>query len=184
VYAVQVNFADNESQLKPDSRNIYYRYKILASDDQIDWKVIVDKSNNDKDACHDYIELEQPVKTKYIKLENVKVPDGKFSVYDLRIFGIRYGKVPDEVAGLFIKRNESDSRRATVRWTKDKTATGYIINYGTDIKKLYTSVMVYDSDSLRLTGLNKGVTYFFSIDAFNESGVIKGQTKLKSECNK
>jgi len=183
VYAVQVNFADNESQLKPDSKNIFYCYKILASDDQVNWKVIVDKSNNSKDACHDYIELGEPLKTRYIKLENVRVPDGKFTVYDFRIFGIREGKVPDEVAALSVERNESDSRRATVKWTKDKTATGYIVNYGTDINKLYTSVMVYDSDSLKLTGLNKGVTYFFSIDAFNESGIVKGQTKVKSECS-
>ena len=92
VNAIQVNFADNESKLKPDSKNIYYCYRILASNDGKSWDVIVDKSNNTADACHDYIELEKPVKAKYIKIENVKVPDGKFSVYDLRIFGIKEGK--------------------------------------------------------------------------------------------
>jgi hypothetical protein len=183
VNAIQVNFADNESQLKPENRNNFYCYKILASDDLKKWNIIADRSHNSKDACHEYIELDRPAEARYIKLENIKVPDGKFSVYDLRVFGARKGKVPGKIKGLVVKRNEPDSRRATVRWTNDKTATGYVVNFGTDVNKLYTSIMVYDADSLRLTGLNKGVTYYFSVDAFNESGIRKGQTKLKSECN-
>ena len=75
-------------------RTSYYSYRILASNDGKSWEIIADKSNNTVDACHDYIELEKPVKTKYIKIENVRVPDGKFSVYDLRIFGLRDGEVP------------------------------------------------------------------------------------------
>jgi hypothetical protein len=178
VNAIQINFADNDSKLKPDSKNLQYCYLILASDDQKTWKVIIDKSNNTKDACHDYIEFEQPVKTKYIKIENVRVPDGKFSIYDLRIFGKKKGKTPGEVSGFVVERDASDSRRAIIKWTKDNSATGYVVNYGTDINKLYTSYMVYNSDSIKLTGLNKGVTYYFSIDAFNESGITKGTTKI------
>jgi len=178
VNAIQVNFADNDSKLKPDSKNIFYCYRILASNDRKLWRVIIDKSNNTTDACHDYIELEKPIKTKYIKIENVKVPDGKFSVYDLRIFGKKEGKTPVEPADFSVDRNASDSRRAIVKWTKDNLATGYVINYGTDINKLYTSYMVYNCDSVRLTGLNRDVTYSFSIDAFNESGITKGIKKI------
>ena len=61
---------------------------------------------------------------------------------------------------------------------KDNSATGYVVNYGTDINKLYTSAMVYDSDSVKLTGLNKGATYYFSIDVFNESGITTGTKKI------
>lgn len=178
VNAIQVNFSDNESKLKPESKNIAYCYRILASNDSKKWKVIVDKSNNTEDACHDYIELDKPIKTKYIKIENVKVPDGKFSVYDLRIFGKRKGKTPNQVSGFTVERDALDSRRAIVKWVKDNSATGYVVNYGTDINKLYTSYMVYDSDSVRLTGLNKDVTYYFSIDAFNESGIKQGRKKI------
>ena len=179
VNAIQVNFADNESNLKPESENIRYCYRILASSDQKAWKVIVDKSNNTQDACHDYIELDKPLKTKYIKIENVKVPDGKFSVYDLRIFGKKKGKTPKEVSGFTVDRDALDNRRATIKWTKDNAATGYVVNYGTDRNKLYTSYMVYDSDSVRLTGLNKDVPYYFSIDAFNESGISKGKWNVR-----
>jgi hypothetical protein len=34
--------------------------------------------------------------------------------------------------------------------------------------------MVYDSGSLMLTGLNRDVKYYFSVDAFNESGITRG----------
>lgn len=174
VNAIQVNFADNESTLKPDSRNIYYQYRILASKDGKSWDVLADKSNNTADACHDYIELEKPVKTKYLKIENVRVPDGKFSLYDLRIFGLKEGQTPAAVNDFNVDRNEADTRKASIEWSDDPNATGYIVNYGTRQDKLYTSVMVYDNNSVRLTGLNKGVTYYYSVDAFNESGITKG----------
>jgi xylan 1,4-beta-xylosidase len=180
VYAIQVNFADNESNLKPDSKNISYCYSILASNDKLNWEVIIDNSNNTKDACHDYFELPKPLKAKYIKIENVKVPDGKFSIFDLRIFGKREGKIPRIVNNFTVERNGSDTRKASVTWPTDDLATGYVVNYGTDINKTYTSVMVYDSNSVTLTGLNKDVPYYFSIDAFNESGITKGTKILKN----
>ena len=178
INAIQVNFADNAANLKPDSKNLQYCYRIFASDDQKAWKLIVDKSNNIKDACHDYIELDKPVNARYIKIENVKVPDGQFSVYDLRIFGKKKGNSPGEVKGFSVDRKVSDTRRASLKWVRDNSATGYVVNYGTDINKLYTSIMVYDTDSLSLTGLNKDVTYYFSIDAFNESGITGGTRKI------
>ena len=152
VNAIQINFADHLAVLNSDEMHIYC-YRVLASNDQKNWKVIIDKSNNTKDACHDYVELEKPVRAKYLKIENVKVPDGKFSIYDLRIFGLKKGKTPIETKGFEVNRN-ADSRKATVTWTKDKSATGYIVNYGVDANKLYTSFMVYDCDSVKLTGLN------------------------------
>ena len=175
INAIQVNFADHEAKLNPDSTHIYY-YQVLASNDGKNWEVVVDKSNNTKDACHDYIELNKPLKTKYIRLENVSnVPgNGKFSIFDLRIFGKKKGEKPNKVKEFTVDRNPSDSRKAIVKWNKDESATGHVVNYGVDINKLYTSVMVYDMDCLELTGLNKGITYYFTIDAFNESGIREG----------
>lgn len=179
VNAIQLNFADNDAKLTDVSKNVQYCYRILASNDQKSWKLIVDKSNNKKDACHEFVELEKPLKAKYLKIENVKVPDGKFSIYDFRVFGLKKGKTPKEVKGFNVIRDVSDTRKATVSWIKDKSATGYVVNYGIDKNKLYTSHMVYDSNSVNLTGLNKGVTYYFSIDAFNESGITIGSNKME-----
>ena len=177
INAIQINFADHLAVLNSDGNNSYC-YRVLASNDQKIWKLIIDKRNNTKDACHDYIELEKPIKAKYIKIENVKVPDGKFSIFDLRIFGKKKGKTPAVVDNFAIKRDSADSRLATATWTKDPSATGYVVNYGVDSNKLYTSYMVYDMDSIRITGLNKGIQYYFSIDVFNESGITKGVKKI------
>jgi uncharacterized protein (DUF736 family) len=180
VYAVQVNFADNESTLRPDSKNISYGYRLLASADGETWDVIVDKSKSTADACHDYTELEKPVKTKFIKIENVRMPDGRFSIYDLRIFGTREGEVPATVDDLKITRDDSDTRKARLEWPEDENATGFIINYGVDKGKLYSSVMVYDTNAVTLTGLNKDIEYYFSVDAFNESGIAPGLQVIQS----
>jgi xylan 1,4-beta-xylosidase len=153
--------------------------RILASSDKRSWDVIGDKSKNTEDACHDFIELQRPVKTKYIKIENVSVPDGKFSVFDLRVFGKKKGRAPVKIDNFRVGRNEPDKRIARLEWTKDNNATGYIVNYGTDENKLYTSVMVYQDNSLTLTGLNKGVLYYCSTDSFNESGITRGTEILK-----
>ena len=179
VHAVQVNFADNGSKLKPGSKEIFYRYRILASKDGKSWDVLADKSNNTADACHDYIQLEKPVQTRFIKIENVSVPDGTFSLYDLRIFGTREGNTPAEVNEFTVARNEADTRKAIVEWPADDRATGYVVNYGTSPQKLYTSVMVYDSGSVMLTGLNRDVKYYFTVDAFNESGITRGMTVVE-----
>jgi len=79
-----------------------------------------------------------------------------------------------------VERSESDTRKAGISWPTDDLATGYVVNYGTDINKLYTSVIVYDSNSVTLTGLKKDVPYYFNIDAFNESGITKGVEILKN----
>ncbi len=46
----------------------------------------MDKSANKTDVPHDYIELQTPVKARYIKLVNVHMPTGKFAISGLRIF--------------------------------------------------------------------------------------------------
>ncbi len=176
VNAIQVNFADQgASTLNSKSTNLQYCYKIWASNDEVNWKLIVDKSNNDKDACHDYIELDKAVKAKYIKVENIRVPQGNFSIFDLRIFGLKQGKKPKDAKDIVIERNVNDGRKALVKWTRDNSATGYVVKWGGDKNKLYSSYMVYDGDSVELTGLNKDDKYFYSIDVFNESGITKGK---------
>jgi xylan 1,4-beta-xylosidase len=179
VNAIQVNFADNDAMLQPGSENLQYCYRLLASEDGKSWTVVADKSNNTSDACHDYVGLEKAVSAKYIKVENIRVPDGKFSIYDLRIFGTRKGKIPGKTKEFNVIRTGSDPRRAKLSWAKDNTATGYVVWYGTESDKLYTPVMVYGTESLALTGLNRDVKYYFRIDAFNESGIRRGTEILK-----
>jgi hypothetical protein len=177
--AILLKFAYNESTLKPDDRDLPYCFRIYTSADNKKWKLLVDKSNNTVDACHDYIVLDKPVKTKYLKIENVKVPSGKFSIYDFRVFGMKEGNLPAEVKDLVVARDSTDTRKSVITWTKDGSATGYVVNYGIEPGKLYTSFMVYDANSVEINALNKDVPYFFSIDSFNESGITKGATVIQ-----
>ena len=50
----------------------------------------------------------------------------------------------------------------------------YNIRYGTQKDKLYHNYQVLGADSLTIRSLNRLQQYYFTIDAFNENGIIKG----------
>jgi hypothetical protein len=47
---------------------------------------------NTKDVPHDYVELENPAKASFLKMENLKMPTGKFALSGFRVFGKGPGK--------------------------------------------------------------------------------------------
>ena len=98
VRAIQINYADQDADLWENSRDIYHQYKLYSSKDGKKWSVLVDKSKNITDVPHDYIELSQPVEARYIKLENIHLPTGKFAISGLRVFGSGHGSKPDAVS--------------------------------------------------------------------------------------
>jgi xylan 1,4-beta-xylosidase len=57
VYAIQINFADQDVQFKGLVRNKGHKYRILTSENGLQWKCIVNKSSSQKDTPHDYVEL-------------------------------------------------------------------------------------------------------------------------------
>ena len=171
VEAVQVNFAEHNTD--PDivrgRKNLLYEQYILEkSFDGLHWDMLVDKSQNMKDVPHDYIELDQPVLTRYLKLTNVFTPGGgNFAIRDLRIFGNSDSAVYTTVTDFTVERDSEDGRDAVIRWTPVEDADGYIIHYGIAPDKLYNNYMVYDADSIAIHSLNHGVEYYFSIKAFD-----------------
>jgi len=46
---------------------------------------------------HAYVELQQPVQTRYLKIENIYMPSGKFALSGFRVFGKGNGNKPDTV---------------------------------------------------------------------------------------
>jgi xylan 1,4-beta-xylosidase len=58
-------------------------------------------------------------------------------------------------------------------------ATGYIIRFGNERDKLHQSIMVYGKNEISMNFMNKGVNYYFTIDAFNENGVTKNDKILE-----
>ena len=171
VQAVQINYADQDAEFLGKQLNIYHQYKLYGSKDGKKWDLWVDKSQNRTDIPHDYIEFEKPYSARFLKLENIHMPTGKFAISGFRVFGKGNGKMPEAVKNFIVLRTEKDKRSAWIRWTQQDDAYGYNLYYGTDPKKLYNSVMIYNSSEYWFKGMDKEKPYYFTIEALNENGV-------------
>lgn len=170
IRAIQINYADYESNIagKPDT--LYHQYLIESSSDGENWEILVDKRDNDKDVPNDYIELTSPQQARYIRFTNHYVPTPNLAISGLRIFGKGSGAPPSEVTGFRAERGE-DHREARLQWNSGEDAQGYHLYYGIEPEKLYNSVMVYGDTTYQLNGLNVNPDYHFAIEAFNENGI-------------
>ena len=178
VHAIQVNFADEGFTVKANpSSYVYYQYLIERSDDGQNWIQLSDKRQNTADAPHDLIVLDEPVKTRYLKITNAKTMNGKFSLSDFRVFGFgaENNNPPQEVTGISVKRNENDKRRFQLNWNKQDNTTGYIVRWGVNKNQLNNAVTVY-TNQLEAGYFNRDSEYWFSVDAFNENGLTSGKT--------
>jgi hypothetical protein len=170
VRAIQVNFADHDFTIRAPHELFSYQYFIEASANGKDWIRIVDKTTNTKDAVHELIVLDKPVKTRYLRITNVKELPGKFSLYGFRVFGKGNGNLPQKVSDIKISRNKDDKRRYSLSWNKQKDASGYIVNVSLKGEKPFKSIMVYDN-FYEGGFFNRDSDYNFTIAAFNENGV-------------
>jgi hypothetical protein len=179
VNAVQINYADQDvdSSFLGKPIGTFHQYKLSYSTDGKKWKILVDKSNNKTDVPHDYVELAQPVQARFIRLENVHMPTGKFAISGLRVFGNGNGAKPGMVKQFFVLRTEKDKRSAYIKWSPVDNAFAYNIYYGTHPDKLYNCVMVHDFNEYWFKVMDKEKPYYFSIEAINENGVSE-KTKV------
>jgi len=181
VHAVQINYADQDAEFLGKSEGVFHQYKLYYSTDGKKWKILVDKSKNTKDVPHDYVELPKPVEARYLKLENIAMPTGKFAISGLRVFGKGRGTIPDMVDNLIVLRTESDKRSAWLKWPQVDNAVGYNIYLGVDQEKLYNCIMVYGANEYWLKTMDKEMPYYFCIEAFNENGVSQKTKVIKVE---
>jgi len=177
INAIQVNFAENNTRLFGREGILPQQYLIEYSTDKQNWEKLIDKTANDKDLTHQYEQLAQPVKAQYIRITNHRVPDGTFAISDLRIFGKGTMNQPNKVSSFKALRDAKDSRNIELSWDKQPNATGYNIKYGVAKDKLYHCYQVNNNNSVTISSLDKGKSYWFQIDAFGENGVTKGVAK-------
>lgn len=177
--AIQINYADQDAEFLGKQQGVYHQYTLWYSEDGRKWKVLADKSKNKTDVPHDYIELEQPVKARFVKLENIHMPTGKFAISGLRVFGNSDVPKPAAVKGLVVLRTEKDKRSAWIKWTANKDAYAYNLYLGTSQDKLYNSIMVYNTNEYWYKGMDKEKPYYFSIEAINENGVSERSPVMK-----
>jgi hypothetical protein len=169
--AIQVNYADQDAEFLGKSLGVYHQYKIFESLDGKKWKLLVDKSTNKTDVPHDYVELTEPVKTRYLKLVNIHMPTGKFAISGFRIFGHGTGVKPGPVKELTVLRTNKDKRSAWLKWRPVDNAYAYNIYMGTEPDKLYNCIMVHSANEYWLKTMDREKTYYFTIEAINENGV-------------
>jgi hypothetical protein len=109
------------------------------------------------------------------------MPDGKFAIAGLRVFGKASGTNPGPVKNFVPLRGDSERRNVWLKWALNPNATGYHIYFGSDPNKLYNSVMVYSASEYYLNALEKDQPYYFQIEAFNESGIGVRSAIMKAE---
>jgi xylan 1,4-beta-xylosidase len=179
VNAIQINYADQDAEFLGKQTGIYHQYRVLGSNDQKNWKTLVDKRHNNTDVPHDYVELPAPVKVRYIRLENIHMPTGKFAISGLRVFGKGAGPLPDTVKQFIVLRTEKDKRSAWIKWSPVNNAYGYNIYFGTAPDKLYNSIQLCDANDYWFKVMDKEKTYYFAIESLNENGASQRTAVIK-----
>ncbi|MEO8764478.1 MAG: family 43 glycosylhydrolase [Ginsengibacter sp.] len=181
VNAIQVNYADQDAEFLGKQVNICHQYKLSCSVDGKKWNVLLDKSANKTDVPHEYVELQIPVQAKFIRLENVHMPTGKFAISGLRVFGNGNGNKPDSVKEFIVLRTGKDKRSAWIKWSPVDNAFAYNIYTGTSPGKLYNCIMVHDANEYYDKAMDNQKAYYFAIEAINENGVSARTRVIKVE---
>ncbi len=181
VNAVQINYADQDVA---DDRlgkvaGQYHQYKLYYSPDGKKWSLLVDKSTNKTDIPHEYVQLDKPVQARYIKLENIHMPTGKFALSGFRVFGNGNGAKPATVKDFVVLRTEKDKRSAFIKWNPVDNAFAYNIFYGTHPDKLYTSIMVHSNNEYWMKAMDSQKPYYYCIQSVNENGVSERSKVIK-----
>lgn len=181
VCAVQVNFADQDvTPVHGRGHGFAYRYTLEASADGTHWFTLVDKRDSSVDFSHDYTQLAEPTKIRYLKLCNHgEIPaNGKFAVSGLRVFGVGNGSAPANAPDFQAARGQ-DERDMTVSWEPVEGAQGYMIRWGIRPDELHTHWQVIGGTEATIHCLTKGVGYYVTVDAYNESGIVHGTSPQK-----
>src|SRR5690606_21622534 len=177
--------ADQDAEFLGKSAGVFHQYRIHASKDGKKWELLVDKANNKTDVPHDYIELDRPTEARFLKLENIKMPTGKFALSGFRVFGQGAGERPNPVEDFIVLRTDpkkqGERRSAWLRWKQHDNADGYVIRFGKSPDKLYGSIMVYGTNEHYFSGMDRSDAYFFRIEAFNNNGISERTEVVKSE---
>ncbi len=180
IYAVQINFAEHNTEIYGRQKNLLHRYTIEYSDDGDNWQLLIDESKSETDNTHVYFQLPEKESCRYLKLTNLEVPDGNFAVSGFRVFGLGNGEKPGKIDNFKAARNNDDKRSVMLTWEKSAGANGYNISYGIDNNKLYQNYMVYGDTAVMINSLNANLDYYFTIEAFNENGITRWEYPCKN----
>ena len=179
VRAVQVNYTDYKSGRFEDAPDIYTEFELQHSPDGQNWLPLARPDGPRRDRPNAYVELPQPVRTRYVRFVHGHIGGANLAISDLRVFGNADGRVPTRPANVVGQRHH-DQRDATIRWAKVPGAVGYNIRFGIRPDRLTLTHQIWADEfgngatlQKELRSLNVGVPYYVAVEAFNETGVSK-----------
>lgn len=185
IRSLQMNFA-NKWQKLAGGRDVTWawRYVLEFSEDGRTWRTLLDRRAPKACRQHEYVEFERPVRARHVRYVNksAEIPGGcRLAVSALRVFGTCAGAKPAPVAmdKVVAERMATDNRMATLSWPAVPGAQGYIIRYGLAPDKLHTHFQVLGKSELTMRSLNRGVDYYYTIDAFGMTGLTRGKDVKK-----
>ncbi|MFC2138838.1 family 43 glycosylhydrolase [Bacteroidota bacterium] len=181
VYALQINFSEHNTTIFGRKNGLAHKFIIEYTNDTAYWTQLIDKSNNNTDNTHEYIQLPDKVSCRYLKINNIEVPGGNFAISGLRIFGKGNGNATEKISKFEVKRNLNDKRSVNLTWKRSENATGYNISYGIDKDKLYHNYLIYQDTALIINSLEANQNYYFTIESFNENGITKSGIVVRTD---
>ena len=152
-----------------------------VSRDAKHWRRIIGRTESICDEPHHYVQLEQPVMARYIKIVN-RHSDAQsfFSLYGLRVIGSGLGKLPGEITNIKVERESADQHHVHVSWNASSNTDFYTIRYSVKPNHLFSNYQVYNSNSFDIHSLNDNTPYYFTIDAVNDTAT-KREIIVKSD---
>jgi xylan 1,4-beta-xylosidase len=170
--AIQVNYADYKSGLYGTDSTVVTRFRLLVSNDGVQWRSVADLSGERRDRPNAYIELSAPTRARFVKYEHVHVGAANLAVSDIRVFGNGAGSPPATPGGLAARRDR-DERNATITWRPVSGVVGYNVRWGIAPSKLRQTYQRFADQGtmLELRALNVGQAYWVAIESFDENGV-------------
>ena len=184
VRGIQINFADDKMDLPsprpiPENAERYIdeekhvtRWILKGSIDGESYFVIADKSGADSNLPNDYLDIDNGISVRYLKLTILEVPFGVAPCLSgLRVFGKKKGALPMAPSYQAVRNGDLDM---TVTITsEDPSADGYNILWGFAPDKLYHSERIFTGQA-RIGALIQGQPVYVRVDAFGKTGITHG----------
>ncbi|WP_404629915.1 family 43 glycosylhydrolase [Dyella ginsengisoli] len=172
VNAIQVNYADYQSERYGDAPDLITQFVLEGSTDGSHWQTLADLSHETRDHANAYVELDAPARLRYVRYVHRHVGAEHLAISDLRVFGHQDGQ-PPPAPELLSATRDKDTRNATIRWKPVPGAVGYNVRWGLSADRLHETYQRFADQptTLQLRALTKGVRYVVAVEAFDERGV-------------
>ncbi len=107
VKAIQVNYADYKSGVYGTDSSVVTQFRLQASLDGRVWIVVGDLSGEQRDRPNAYIEMETPLRARFVRYEHIHVAAANLAISDIRVFGHHWGSRsrPATPTGLTARRD-------------------------------------------------------------------------------